>query len=53
MLPPCPSWSMIPPEMVNTTFPNCLEGSRLFVHFSMSFKAMSNLSLKRILKSGA
>ena len=37
------SWSMIPPEVVRTTYPNCLEGRRLLVHFSMSPMAMSNL----------
>merc|ERR1719281_1203749 len=37
------SWSMMPPEVVNTTYPNCLEGSRLLVHFSMSLMATSNL----------
>ena len=37
------SWSMMPPEVVSTTYPNCLEGRRLLVHFSMSPMAMSNL----------
>ena len=37
------SWSMIPPEVVRTTKPNCLEGRRLFVHFSISPMATSNL----------
>ena len=37
------SWSMMPPEVVRTTKPNCLEGRRLFVHFSMSPMATSNL----------
>ena len=37
------SWSMIPPEVVMTTYPNCLEGRRLLVHFSMSPMATSNL----------
>merc|ERR1719434_89987 len=34
---------MMPPEVVNTTYPNCLEGSRLLVHFSISLMATSNL----------
>merc|ERR1719222_41379 len=37
------SWSMMPPEVVSTTNPNCLLGRRLFVHFSMSLMATSNL----------
>merc|ERR1719222_328796 len=37
------SWSMMPPEVVSTTNPNCLLGRRLLVHFSMSLMATSNL----------
>merc|ERR1719281_673148 len=37
------SWSMMPPEVVSTTCPNCLEGRRLLVHFSISLMPMSNL----------
>ena len=37
------SWSMIPPDVVRTTYPNCLLGRRLLVHFSISPMATSNL----------
>merc|ERR1719370_2518240 len=33
----------MPPEVVKTTYPNCLDGRRLLVHFSMSPMPMSNL----------
>merc|ERR1740129_1399121 len=39
------SWSIIPLEVVMTTKPNCLEGRRLVVHFSISRMDTSNLGL--------
>merc|ERR1712076_275246 len=36
------SWSMIPPDVVMTMYQNCLEGSRLLVHFSISLTPTSN-----------
>merc|ERR1719187_2927901 len=37
------SWSIMPPDVVRTTYPNCLDGRRLLVHFSISPIPMSNL----------